>query len=162
MTNDRSIEKDITRIGSPDGAVREAARNRLVSIGEPAVPALVVALKSDERRIQWEAAKALKSIASEDAAPHLAEVLEDNDLDIRWLASEALLGLGRVGLGALLDRLAKSSDVHLHESAGHVLGRADSRYESILAPVLDALRGSDSDETTMVAADQARAKLNEL
>ncbi len=156
------IERRIAEFDSRDDKTRERARHDLVEAGKPAIPFLCKALESSERRVQWEAAKALHSLSDPSSAPALVRALEDNDLDVRWIAAEALCGLGRTGLLALLDRLQESNDTHLQDNARHILRRADPRYADAVAPVLDALRKAAADESGMVAAYEARQALKQL
>lgn len=162
MTDTDEIERHIAAFGSRDDHTREHARRALVEIGKPAIPALCKALESGQRRIQWEAAKALHSLSDPSSADALVRALEDNDLDVRWIAAEAVCGLGRDGLMALLVRLQSSNDTHLQDNARHILRRVDPRYADVVRPVREALRSSGADESGMVAAFEARQALKQL
>jgi HEAT repeat protein len=56
------LEDLITQLGAEDGYARHRARETLVAIGEPALPALVDLLGSPDARLRWEAAKALTEV----------------------------------------------------------------------------------------------------
>ncbi|MFO0905493.1 MAG: HEAT repeat domain-containing protein [Pirellulales bacterium] len=79
-----------------DWTMREAAAVALGRIGEPAVPALVEALRSHDPEIRLQAADTLARIGpgAEQAVPSLTELLEDEDIRIRKAAARAL---GQIG-----------------------------------------------------------------
>ncbi len=79
------------------------------------VPLLIESLK-DEGNTRLSAAQALGKMGSlaEPAIPHLAALLiskhdDDTDTRIQYMAARALVWIGKPGLTALLDHLAKSS-----------------------------------------------------
>jgi hypothetical protein len=136
-----TLDSLIATLANPDGVEREKARQRLVSIGRLAVPALIEALQSPSARVRWETARALGQIRDSRAAPALVDALEDEKFAVRWLAAKGLIALGREALIPLLHCVEIASDsVWMREGAHHVLhtlirdGVADEAL-----PVLEAL-----------------------
>ncbi len=100
----------------------QKARAWLVTIGRPAVPALVKSLSSGDEWARWKAAKALGEIADPLAAEALVRALEDEAVGVRWLAAEGLVAIGRTALVPLLEVLIERPDsVWLREGARHVI-----------------------------------------
>ncbi len=115
-------ESLVAGLASKDGTERLHARERLVEIGGPAVPALIMVLKSPSENGRWEAAKALGEICDPRAATALVDALEDTQSAVRWLAAKALIALGRSGLVAVLRGVERCMDnVWMKEGVIHVL-----------------------------------------
>ena len=89
---------------------RKKAREALVALGGPAVPALIQLLSHRQPHVRWEAAKALGAVADPIAASALVNALKDRDGDVRWLAAEGLVALGRDALQPLLAALMERSE----------------------------------------------------
>jgi HEAT repeat protein len=140
-----TINELIATLGDHDGLARQRARHSLVSIGQPAVPALVEALTDPGGAARWEAAKALGAVRDPSAAPALVRALEDRDFGVRWLAAEGLIGLKRAGLAPLLQALVHHSDsTWIREGAHHVFRMlVDHDLHDLVAPVLAALDGAE-------------------
>jgi HEAT repeat protein len=137
-----TITSLIALLNSDDGSARTHARESLLKLGTPAVPALIQILTAPQDRLRWEAAKALSQIGDPTAASALVKALEDDNSGVRWLAAEGLVILGRAGLVPLLEALRHHSDsVWLREGAHHVLRSLarEDLYASIVTPVLAAL-----------------------
>jgi HEAT repeat protein len=144
----------VAKLSGEDGLQRERARMSLVDIGSPAVPPLIELLGSRNKRVRWEAAKALADIADPKAAEALTTALEDKVFDVRWLAAEGLINIGRAGLVPLLHALIERSDSPwLRQGAHHVLhDLAVGDLKEMLKPVVDSLQDVDSAVETPVAA----------
>lgn len=82
-----------------DWTMREAAAVALSRIGEPAVPALVEALKSPDPNVRQQAADTLARIgpAAANAVPALTALLEDPDPRVK---KSAVRALGQIGPAA--------------------------------------------------------------
>lgn len=116
------IETLIEELDNSDGLKRRRARISLVTIGYPAVPALIMSLSNDRVHVRWEAGKALGEIGDPAAAPALVKLLEDEDQDVRGVASEGLISLDRSSIVPLLQALVRRfSSVWLRDGAHHVL-----------------------------------------
>ncbi len=146
---DHAVQALIMVLSSRDGMLRKSARESLVAIGTPAVPALMRAIAEADKTARWEATKALGSIGDPAAAPALVQVLDDDDFGVRWLASDALIGLGVHGLEPLLIALLHNPDSgRLREAAHHVvrvlcsrggtLGRQLTALEDALGAMIGA------------------------
>jgi HEAT repeat protein len=120
---------------------RHSAREKLVALGQAAVPPLVEALKDESAELRWEAAMTLKRLPYAEAAPALAGALQDENGDVRWVAAEALMVQPRKGLRALLEALAKDPDsIWLREGAHLALSNlADRSLREQMAPLTKAL-----------------------
>ena len=148
-------------LASRDGTVRQRAREKLVGIGKPAVPALTERLWATGSQLRWEAGKALIEIADGRAARALVACLEDKDAGTRWVAAEALIALKHDALVPLLEALIDQSDsVWVREGAHHVLhDLAEGELREILGPVLAALEGPAPDTVAPVFAAEALEEL---
>jgi HEAT repeat protein len=144
----------VSALAARDGVERQCAREKLVSIGRPALSALVKCLADPNRQVRWEAAKALGELRDSAAATALVRALEDKDGDVRWLAASALAAIGHEALRPLLGALIQHSDSDwLRNGAHHVchdlMNTSDGQ---LVKPVLDALNSSEPDIAAPVAA----------
>lgn len=138
-----AIESLIYVLSSRDGKLRQAIRNSLVTIGQSAVPYLILALESNNKNVRWEAAKALDEIGDPSAASALVERLKHDYFGIRWIAAEALIKLGKDGIKPLLTELLHNPDLgFLRDGAHHVLyviSQRDLSIQDALTPLVDSL-----------------------
>ena len=90
-----------------DEKLGREARLTLAHIGEPAVPALIAALKSDDDGVRWWAAQALEEIgpAAKAAIPALIASFEDPAHPVKNAAS-ALAGMGTLAMPQVMAILA--------------------------------------------------------
>ena len=117
-----SIHSLVTGMTTGTATERRIAREALIDIGGPAVPALVRELESSSAHVRLEAAKALAEIGEARAAPALVRALEDGNASVRRTAARGLIGLGRGALIPLLEALEQASDsMRLREGARRVL-----------------------------------------
>ena len=142
-------------LGDKDGILRVKSRNKLVSIGAVAVPALENALSDKNQWCRWEAAKALGEIASPEATDALINSLEDKLFDVRWLSAEALVAIGSAVVVPILKILVNKSDlIWVREGAHHIFHGLIKRnkFSQTLRPVLVALEDTyDSYNVTFIA-----------
>lgn len=172
------IDKLITNLSSKNSQVRQNARLTLANIGQPAIIPLWNQLRSSEKWVRWESAKALAEMREPCVAPILVNFLTDKDTDIRWMAAEGLIALGSVSLEPLFESLTQySGSLEMAESAHHVLHdlfagkvhEGELEYEplnplnndikSIIKPVMESIR---STESTILIPELAKVALDEL
>jgi hypothetical protein len=166
MSTDSNAQLDdvfglVATLGDSNGIARQHARQALVEIGHPAVPALVTALESPQEQVRWEAAKALSDIGAAEAAPSLVLALEDREFSVRWLAAEGLVAIGHRSIVPVLEALVeRGGHQWLREGAHHVLKSLSKRgSHEALAPVLAALDGV---EPALVVPPAAKTALKTL
>jgi HEAT repeat protein len=152
----------VAELGGSDGMKRKAAREVLVSLGEPSVDVLLPLLGARSDILRWEAAKALSEIGSPVAGPALVRALEDGSSGVRWLAAQGLIAAGGVVVPLVLEALIdRSGSSLLMTGAHHVLhdtAKADPAVRPVLRPVLEALEGIDpTSEVPPAAAEALRA-----
>jgi HEAT repeat protein len=157
----KELAELVIALASDDGLVRQHAREKLTSIGTPAVELLIKALDDHREQVRWEAAKALIVIADHRAAHALIKSLQDEDFDVRWVAAEALVALQEKALPALLTELEDHADIiQLREGAHHVLKKLEhEQVARILEPVIQALDRMDPELTVPIAARAAMKAL---
>lgn len=161
-----SVDALIEELRGKDGLVRQKARHALVTIGEPALDALVKAFEDKSDVMHWEVAKALSQIGSAKAAQTLIQALEDKEFSIRWIGAEGLIHVGQEGVLELLKALTERADsVWLREGAHHVFHDlvhkklVDAKTNEQLSMVLEALNHGDPVTETNGAAHKALESL---
>ena len=143
---------------SPDAAAVARAVRQLVEMGEPAVPALVQALRDPEARVRNAAASALWGLGpkAHDAVPTLAEALADNDDGVRLGVVMALESIGRDAAAAVpaLARAVRDRDGNVRLWAAKALAKIGPPARAALPALTDAAR---YDSTRTAAEDAIRA-----
>ena len=143
---------------SPDAAAVDRAVRQLVEMGEPAVPALVLALKDPEARVRNAAASALWGLGpkARDAVPTLAEALADGDDGVRLGVVMALESIGRDAAAAVpaLARAVRDRDGNVRLWAAKALAKIGPPARAALPALTDAAR---YDSTRTAAEDAIRA-----
>lgn len=157
-----SLNELVVLLGDASAINRELARNKLIEIGDHNVTdALAAALLNPCPSIRLEAAKALREIRDPSTAVALAHALDDEESDIRWVAGEALIGLGMIGLQAVLSDLTKrAGSVAYCKSAHHVLNNL-KHLSDLVRPVIKSLECSQPGVTAPPAAYLALIALTE-
>ncbi len=126
----------------------------LVMIGEPAVPALLAALRDRDETLRIVTAETLGEIGKP-ALPHLLAALRDKDPRVR---DGAAAGLGQMGpeakgaVGLLIEAL-KDSDPGVSDAAIRALGKIGPEAKS----ASEALRGFLKDRSAEVRYQAAKA-----
>jgi HEAT repeat protein len=167
MNNDRSGTVDpellVEKFSSPDGAVRQKARNTLVSLGPKAVKSLSRALHGSlKEQVRWEAAKALGAMDCAGAVLPLVRALEDVYPDAAWLAAEGLKKYKKKAWPAMLRLLIKKGEdsVLLREGIHHVLsGQKEDGLDDVLNALIRALETSTAPELSISAAYDVLKKM---
>ncbi len=147
----------IDELASHDVLKLQHARESLVAVGKPAVPALLHAMQDPNDQVRWEAVRVLSEIRDPTSASALVQALTDQNFVVRWLASEALTSLGRWALTPLLNALIERPDsVWLRRGAHRVL-RVQSRgpLSKVLDPVIKALEDIEPTLEVPIAATKA-------
>ncbi|HTR82002.1 MAG TPA: HEAT repeat domain-containing protein [Bacteroidota bacterium] len=158
MKSNEKAEDLVALLRAGDAVVRERARDKIVTLGKPAVPFMIGLLSDKNEHMRWEGCKALGSIVDPAAAPALVDALSDESVEIRWLAAEALIALREKALKPLLETLElKFRSPYVREGAHHVLHALER--EDLLSKdskaVLDALRYLEPKISVVAAARKA-------
>ncbi len=111
---DKAADPLIGHLTDSDEETREAAADTLIAIGDPAIPALVKTLTSDDDDLRRKAVATLDAIDPEwpqsdrvrEALDHFTETLRTGFGGVRIAAIEALAGLGPGAREALPDLVA--------------------------------------------------------
>lgn len=141
-TDGTTIAALIDQLAHEDSVHRQEARQKLGTMGSPAVPSLVECLYDPREHVRWEAAKTLQAIADPLTASALTAALEDDSEDVRWVAAEALVALKDAAVAPVLHALVRRAWAFgLCKGAHHVLHELakKKRLHDVLAPVLTAL-----------------------
>jgi HEAT repeat protein len=118
------IRKLISQLNATAGLSRLQAREKLICIGQTAVPELEKALSKDDPQLRWQVVKVLEDIKDPHTIPALVELLMDDSTSVRWAASNALLKYRRQAISPLLEALVCDSDsLWLRQGAHHFLHR---------------------------------------
>lgn len=155
------VRELITQLTCGNVDLCQKARRDLVALGRPAVASLIGALENPDERVRWESAKALGQIGDPSAIPALIKALEDRSADVRWVAAESLIALGQSSLRPILAALISHAEsAPLTENAYHILqSNLGDKLDSIILPVLNALRGKQPAAEIPEAARSALEKL---
>jgi HEAT repeat protein len=158
MNSTSKIETLIGQLQSKKWVDRQRARIALEKIGRRAAPWLIELLSSRNKRVRWEACKALGHIRYPAAAAPLVSALTDDSMEVRWLAAEGLIALEERALVPLLQTLEVDFESpFLRQGAHHVLHALERKKklnENTLA-VLDTLRFLEPKMQVALAARQA-------
>lgn len=102
-----------------DPVVQARAALLLGSIGKPAVPVLIEALKDDDRDVRTSAAGALISIGpdAKSAVSTLVRALKDEDHFVRWNAAAALGEIGDKSAAYALAELLEDEEAEVRKTA---------------------------------------------
>ena len=150
----------IKKLSSNDELVRGKATTDLITIGEPAVPAIVPLLSDPEARIRRTAATTLwgMGVKARQAVPQLAAALSDSDASVRASAAMALGSIGpeaRNAVPALIGAL-RDRDGNVRLWAVKALGEIGPAAEG----AVPALKRMAKDEFLGPAIEETIRKLN--
>ncbi len=137
-----SVDDLIEKLSNPSEEVRDNAAEKLVEIGEPAVPALIDALKNENNLVRGGAAEALGCICDASAVPELIETLKDEDKLVREVAAWALGIIGDASAVPLLIEALKDDDWNVREAAAEALGGIDNG--PFVPALIEALKEEDA------------------
>ncbi|MFN2297660.1 MAG: HEAT repeat domain-containing protein [Anaerolineales bacterium] len=147
-------------IGLDDGDWKRRTENRekMLTLGKAALPALLHALRDKKNHVRWHAAKALSEVHDPETAPDLINAMEDKDFGVRWLAAEGLIAMGADILEPLLRGLRLRFHSHrMLEGTRHVLHvlADDGVGGETVKDLLHVLQKSGSPEEVAWAAERA-------
>lgn len=91
-----------------DGRIARESERALRAIGEPAVPALIAGLQTDDALVRRRCADLLGVIKSHDAVAALVAALSDEDRNVAVGASVALSRIGRPSVDSLVQLVEES------------------------------------------------------
>jgi HEAT repeat protein len=155
---DEHLRQLIDTLGGKDGMARMQARETLVLVGEPAGPALRAAAAGQDKRLRWEAVKALAAMADPADLGRFLALLDDPESDLRWLAATGLIELGPRAARPVLQALTGSVLTRGRlDMSRRILGdlAADNKVlAETLAPLMQVISGND---LTVVGERAARA-----
>jgi len=158
QSSERRTANLIDDLRSPDAAAVDRAVRQLVEMGEPAVPALIEALKDPEARVRNAAASALWGLGpkARSAVPTLAAALADSDDGVRLGAVMALESVGPDAAAAVpaLSRAVRDRDGNVRLWAAKALAKIGPPARSALPALNEAAR---YDSTRAAAEDAIRA-----
>lgn len=139
----------IEKLTDNDFRVRHDAADAIAKIGSPAVPALIEALKSENKQVRWRAASALGEIGAEasSAVPALTAALQDEDEYIRRIAAYALGKIGLEAASAVPDLIAalQDTDRNLRLVAAYALGKIGPEASSAVPNLITALQDTNAE-----------------
>ncbi len=158
----QQIDDLVFQLDNPDGLKRAQARLELVQVGQPGVPALIVALSNPEEHIRWEAAKALQEIRDPHAAKALVKALSDQCLDVRWAAAEALYPLEDRAIIPLLEDLLLYYESTSFRALAHYILRNLANKNPLKDPVLKVFNALDDVQPELIVPWTVEAALKEL
>lgn len=113
--NSNEINNLVRWLGHPNNLKAARAERRLISIGQPALDALIEATKDPNPQVQLRAVYALGVIGDHRAYPVLSELVTNYNRPNSEVRYEAILALGRLGdtraIGILIDILREAKPV---------------------------------------------------
>jgi HEAT repeat protein len=134
----------VADLKSSDPAVSGKANLTLIRIGEPAAPAVVELLKSEDAQLRARAATTLWGMGSKGKAgvPALAAALTDPDLDVRLASAMALENIGPDAKDAIpaLVRALKDREGRVRQWAAKALGKIGPAAKDALPALVEAAK----------------------
>ena len=154
-----SVEELLEALAGPDERKSGEARLALITLGEPAVPGLVVMLGAPQATLRVRAASTLWMLAekAKGAVPALVAALDDPDVEVRRSVAMALGNMGGHALPAVpaLARALADRDGSVRQYAAKALGAIGPGAEQAL-PALRELTRTDALRAT---AEEAIARI---
>lgn len=135
-----AVRKLIRQLKAPDWNVRTDAAKALAKVGAPAVPALIGALKDDDRHVRRGAAWALGLTKDPRAVPSLTNALKDDDGPVRDNAIAALGSIGDSSVLPVLISALKDKDENVRQGAASALIKLAEAADIELPRVAESLQ----------------------
>ena len=117
----QAIPALIEALKDEDRDVRRTAAWALGQIGPPAVPALIQALRDEKWEVRQAAAEALEKIGDPQATPALIQALRDEDVGVRRVAAKALGQIGDPQATPALIHALRDEERWVREAAAEAL-----------------------------------------
>lgn len=141
-------------LGHPNNLKAARAERRLISIGQPALDALIEATKDPNSQVQLRAAYSLGVIGDHRAYPAISELVTNYNNPNSEVRYEAILALGRLGdtqaIGILIDILREAKP---DESPPQWAAVALSNIgKPVIAPLREIIK-SGNDEARKLACE---------
>lgn len=143
-TNPSQINSYIQQLNNPNQS--QQALKSLVSIGKPAVKALITALQHQNPEVRANAATALAQIGNDaaPALPALSRALQDKDPKVRSAAVEAFGSIGRRAMVPYLVANLKHENASVRYNAAHGLTRLGNYAESAVPTLTQTLQDKET------------------
>lgn len=157
------IEGRIKQLLNDNPLMVEEARNELLEIGKPAVPALIKALDSEKPQLRYLTCEILVELRDERSLPALIKSLKDKEEIGNSIASVAARGLGLLGTTAVITPLMNAlptADVELRYETIRALGilRVQEAIPVFIAALSDTAK-TDFNYLVKCVAIEALGKL---
>ncbi|MBF2066386.1 MAG: HEAT repeat domain-containing protein [Calothrix sp. C42_A2020_038] len=142
--NPSAINSYIQQLGNP--SQKQQAFKSLVSIGKPAVQALITALQHQNPEVRAQAATALAQIGNDaaPALPALSRALQDQDERVRGAAVEAFGSIGKRAMIPYLVANLKHENASVRYNAAHGLTRLGNYAESAVPTLTETLQDQET------------------
>ncbi|MEG4839795.1 HEAT repeat domain-containing protein [Microcoleus sp. B9-D4] len=154
----KEISSLIQKLKSNDEREIDAAIEKLIKIGEPAIPALTEALQDKNSLVGRSAAEVLAKIGPP-AIPALAKGLKNSDPFVRIISASALERIRAEAKTAvpLLVPALKDSEARVRSSAASALGSLGAEAKTAVPQLIPLLK--DSDANVRFTATSALGKI---
>ena len=130
----------VTQFGATDAARRTEAMKSLITMGSPAIDALIWGMSNENPQIREMSVWTLSEIKTPIAriVPAIITSLTDTDETIRVIGSVALQNLGEPAVPYLIDALtAPSAEIRLN--AAYALGEIGTPLDTIIPALINTL-----------------------
>jgi HEAT repeat protein len=119
IDNSQKISKLTKKLGSEITSVRKSALNKLASLGEPGILAMIDVLEDDGNYmyIHPEVIRALSSIGEPAVQPIIESLDSESDANIQWNLLKALNAIGEPAIEPLLQMLESKKAVERSNAA---------------------------------------------
>ena len=122
-------------------SVRKDAMSSMKRIGQPAVPALVKALRDNDALVRYSAARLLGRVREATALPALIEALQDKNAPVRGVAARALGSIGHPDAIPVLIEASKDEKPTVRAASAAALGMI--RDPAAVPALTEALKRED-------------------
>jgi len=149
----KEISSLIEKFKSNDEKELDAAIEKLIKIGEPAIPALIEALREENLLVRRSVAQALGGNGNR-AIPALVKASKDSDVKVRRNAVNVLRDIMRYYVSQELSEaknavpqlipLLKDSDAEVRRSAASVLGNIGTEAKNAVPQLIPLLKDFDA------------------